>query len=65
MIISIINTIFSLPYFLIGILTAIILDLYIHKTKITTRLTFIEIWGCIMCWPIVTVLFIITYFKNN
>ena len=45
---SIINTIFSIPYLLTGITLAAILDFISHRTKVTTRLTLLEIWGCIM-----------------
>lgn len=65
MIVNIINTVFSIPYLLIGIIIAIMLDLFILKSKVTTRLTFLEIWGCIMCWPIVTIIVITGFFKKR
>ena len=65
MIVNIINNIFSIPYFLIGILTAIMLDLFIYKSKASTRLTFLEIWGCTIGWPFVTIIIFVAYFKNN
>ena len=62
---NIINTVFSIPYILIGVILAIMLDLFIYKFKASTRLTFLEIWGCVMCWPIVTIIIFVGYFKNN
>lgn len=56
MLISILNTIFSVPYLVIGVLLAALLDIAIHYTKATTRFTLLEIWGCVMCWPAVLVL---------
>jgi len=50
---TIINTIFSLPYLGIGVTIAAILDIAIHYTKITSRFTLIQIWGCTMFWPLV------------
>jgi len=50
---SIVNTVFSLPYLTIGVTIAAILDIAIHYTKVTTRFTLLQIWGCTMCWPIV------------
>ena len=52
----ILNTIFSVPYLVIGVLIAALLDIAIHYTKATTRFTLLEIWGCVMCWPAVLVL---------
>ena len=51
MIVDILNTIFSVPYLVIGVLIAALLDIAIHYTKATTRFTLLEIWGCVMCWP--------------
>jgi hypothetical protein len=67
MLVNIINTIFSIPYLLIGVIIAIMLDLFIYKFKASTRLTFLEIWGCIMFWPIVLIIVIVGYYiaKNN
>ena len=56
MLIDIINTVFSLPYLAIGVTIAAILDIVIHYTKVTTRFTLIQIWGCTMCWPAVLLL---------
>jgi hypothetical protein len=53
---SIINTVFSLPYLAIGVTIAAILDIAIHYTKVTTRFTLLQIWGCTMCWPAVLIL---------
>ena len=47
----ILNTIFSVPYLVVGVLIAALLDIAIHYTKATTRFTLLEIWGCVMCWP--------------
>ena len=52
----ILNTIFSVPYLVVGVLIAALLDIAIHYTKATTRFTLLEIWGCVMCWPAVLVL---------
>ncbi len=67
MIESILNTVFSIPYLLIGVLFAILLDLFIYRTKASSRLTFMEIWGCCMCWPIllIIVIFVYIYPSNN
>jgi len=56
MLISILNTVFSVPYLVIGVLIAALLDIAIHYTKATSRFTLLEIWGCVMCWPAVVVL---------
>jgi hypothetical protein len=48
----ILNTIFSVPYLVIGVTVAGLLDIAIHYTKATTRFTLLEIWGCTMFWPI-------------
>ena len=58
---SIINTIFSIPYLLIGVILVIMLDLFINKFKVSTRLTFLEIWGCVLFWPAVLLTVIIVY----
>ena len=52
---SILNTVLSLPYLAIGVTIAAILDIAIHYTKVTTRFTLLQIWGCTMCWPAVLV----------
>jgi predicted membrane protein len=56
MIESIISTVFSVEYLVIGVLLAALLDIGIHYTKSTTRFTLLEIWGCTMCWPFVLVI---------
>jgi len=56
MIENIISTVFSVPYLVIGVLIAALLDIAIHYTRATTRFTLLEIWGCVMCWPAVLVL---------
>ena len=53
---TIINTIFSLPYLGIGVTIAAILDIVIHYTKVTSKFTLIQIWGCTMFWPVVLVI---------
>lgn len=62
---NIINTIFSIPYLLIGVILAVILDLVIHKSKASTRLSLIEIWGCAMCWPVILIIVIVAYFITS
>lgn len=61
MIESLINVIFSIPYLLSGVVIAIALDYFIHKSKATTRLTFLEIWGCVMFWPVLLLLVVMVY----
>ena len=56
MLVDILNTVFSLPYLGIGVTIAAILDIVIHYTKVTSRFTLIQIWGCTMCWPAVLLL---------
>lgn len=56
MLVDIINTVFSLPYLAIGVTIAAVLDTAIHYTKVTTRFTLLQIWGCTMCWPMVLLL---------
>jgi len=58
---SILNTVFSLPYLAIGVTIAAILDIAIHYTKVTTRFTLIQIWGCTMCWPMVLLLLVAAF----
>lgn len=52
----ILHTVFSVEYLLLGITIAAMLDVAIHYTKVTTRFTLLEIWGCIVCWPAVLLL---------
>ena len=58
---SIINTVFSLPYLAIGVTIAAVLDMAIHYTKVTTRFTLLQIWGCTMCWPAVLILLVFAF----
>lgn len=61
----ILNTVFSVPYLVIGILVAALFDIAIHYTKATTRFTLLEIWGCTMFWPFVILAFIIGLGKRD
>ena len=61
----ILNTVFSVPYLVIGILVAALFDIMIHYTKVTSRFTLLEIWGCTMFWPFVIVAFIIGLIKGE
>ena len=61
MLVDIINTVFSLPYLAIGVTIAAILDIVIHYTKVTTRFTLLQIWGCTMCWPMVILLLAVAF----
>jgi hypothetical protein len=65
MLISIINVIFSVPYLLIGVIVAALMDLGIHYTKSSKRFTLLEIWGCTMCWPAILIVFSIAAIKGN
>jgi len=65
MIVSIINTVFSIPYLSIGVVLAAILDFICYRTKTTTRLTLLEIWGCTMCWPVIMVTVFVSYFYKH
>lgn len=58
---SIINTVFSIPYLLTGFIIAIILDLIIYRSKTSSRLTLLEIWGCAMCWSLIILMFLVAY----
>ena len=61
----ILNTVFSVPYLVIGILVAALFDIMIHYTKVTSRFTLLEIWGCTMFWPFVIIAFIIGLIKSE
>lgn len=61
----ILNTVFSVPYLVIGILVAALFDIAIHYTKTSTRFTLLEIWGCTMFWPFVILAFIIGLSKSE
>jgi hypothetical protein len=62
---SLLNAVFSVEYLIIGILVAILLDTSIHYTKSSSRLTFLEIWGCVVIWPLVLVIFLKGLFSNE
>lgn len=61
----ILNTVFSVPYLVIGITVAAMLDIAIHYTKSSSRFTLLEIWGCVMFWPFVILVFIIGFIKGE
>lgn len=61
----ILNTVFSVPYLVIGILVAALFDIAIHYTKATTRFTLLEIWGCTMLWPFIVLVFILGVIKSE
>ena len=65
MIADILNTIFSLQYLLLGVVVAALLDLSIHYTKSSERLTMLEIWGCIMLWPIILLVFVVSFIRGE
>ena len=52
-----------LIYFGIGLAIAIGLDWFIYETKSSERLTFSEILGCVMFWPLVILGALIKTFK--
>lgn len=58
---SILNTVFSIPYLLIGVAIAGFIDYKIHKSKATTRFTSLEIWGCTVGWPLLVFTALIFY----
>jgi len=62
---SILNTVFSLPYLAIGVTIAAILDIVIHYTKVTTRFTLIQIWGCMVCWPLLVFTVAVMYLGTS
>lgn len=59
---SILNTVFSIPYLLIGTGLAAFLDFKIRRTKATTQFTSLEIWGCAVAWPLLVVTIAAMYF---
>lgn len=65
MIADILNTIFSIQYLVLGVLVAALLDISIHYTKSSERLTMLEIWGCIVLWPIILTVFVISLIKGE
>ena len=54
-----------LTYLIIGLAMAIFLELLIIKTESIERLTFNEIWACIVFWPAVVILVIIGILNNK
>jgi predicted tellurium resistance membrane protein TerC len=54
-----------LTYLTTGLLIAIGLELLITTTKSVERLTFSEIWACIVFWPAVIILVIIGILNNQ
>ena len=65
MIADILNMIFSIQYLVLGILVAALLDISIHFTKSSERLTFLEIWGCIVFWPIILMVFVVSFVRGE
>ena len=65
MIADILNMIFSIEYLVLGILVTALLDISIHYTKSSERLTLLEIWGCVAFWPIVLIIFLISLIKGE
>ena len=65
MIADILNTIFSIQYLLLGVLVAALLDTSIHYTQSSERLTALEILGCIVIWPIILIVFVISFIKGE
>lgn len=62
---SILNTVLSLPYLLVGVGITAILDYMIHKSKATTRFTSFEICGGIVGWPLLVCMATMLYFGTN
>ena len=62
---GIFNMIFSIPYLSFGVLVAVLLDVSIFYTKSSERLTFLEIWGCVMFWPFIVTAFLIGFIKGD
>ena len=65
MIADILNMIFSIEYLVLGILVTALLDISIHYTKSSERLTLLEIWGCVMFWPAILMVFVISFIKGE
>ena len=53
------------PYFIIGVIITIIIDVTIYFTKSSDRLTFAEIWGSILIWPLVLYVFLKGFFNQD
>lgn len=54
-----------LTYLIIGFIIAILLDLLIRYSESSKPLTFLEIWGCTLFWPIVIILTLIGILNNK
>ena len=65
MIADILNMIFSIEYLVLGILVTALLDISIHYTKSSERLTLLEIWGCVMFWPIILTVFVVSFIRGE
>lgn len=50
---------------MLGVTIAALLDMTIHYTKSSSRFTFLEIWGCIMFWPLVLIVFVVALTKRD
>jgi hypothetical protein len=58
---SILSTVLSIPYIVIGACLVAFIDYKIYKSKVTTRFTTFQILGCIMGWPILVGITAILY----
>ena len=65
MIADILNMIFSIEYLVLGTLITALLDISIHYTKSSERLTLLEICGCVMFWPFILMVFVISFIKGE
>lgn len=61
----ILDFVFSVQYLMLGVTIAALLDMTIHYTKSSSRFTFLEIWGCIMFWPLVLIVFVVALTKRD
>ena len=52
-------------YFLLGTVFTLLMDLSIHYTKSSERLTLLEICGCVMFWPFILMVFVISFIKGE
>jgi len=53
------------PYLMIGVVVTLLVDISIHYSKLTSRLTFLEIWGSIIFWPIILYVFLKGLFNQD
>ena len=53
------------PYFIIGVVVTLLVDLSIYYSKSSSRLTFAEIWGSIIFWPLVLFVFLKGFFNQD